>query len=281
MIRIVTDSTANIPAPVVSEFNIHVVPTHLHFGTKAYLDGVTLTSSEFFKKLVESDQLPHTTQPSVEEYKTAYEKVLAESPGATILSIHLSGQLSGIMESARGAAAALPDAKIRVFDTRSLALGHGLMVREAARMAKDDASEADIIARLERMRDELKVYWMFDTLEYLAKSGRIGRAARFMGGLLNVKPILTLKNGAIDTHSRERGRAQGLNALKELYTKSVAGKQGIHLAVVYSVCEDDARKFADELHAIAKPDVFILGELGPAIGVYSGPGAVGLNWWIP
>lgn len=281
MIRIVTDSTPTLPREIISEFNITVMPTHIYFGSQSFLDGVDLSASEFYQRLAKVTELPTTAQSSVEEFRQLYAKLLSETPGATIISIHVSGSLSGFTESARGAAALFPDAKIRIFDSRSIAPGQGLMVREAARMARDNAPEEDILKRLEVMRDGMKLYWMFDTLEYLAKSGRIGRAARFMGGLLDLKPVLTLKNGAIDTYGRTRGRLQAIGAVRDLVIKDAAGQKGVHLGIAYSVTEEDARRFGDELRAAINPEIYIFTELGPSLGVYAGPGAVGAYWWVP
>jgi DegV family protein with EDD domain len=281
MIKIVADSTANIPAPVVSEFDIKVIPTYVHFGSDTFLDGVTLTASDFYKRLVASSVLPTTSQMPVEDFKKVYSEILAKDPGATIISIHLSAALSGIIESARGAANAMPEAKIRIFDTRSVGTGHALMAREAARMAKEGAPEADILKRLEHMRDNVRQFWVFDTLEYLAKSGRIGRAARLLGGLLDLKPILSLKNGSIDPYGRQRGKATAVSTVREMAVKETSGKLGVQVGVVHAAAEEEAKKLAEDLQTAIKPALLLITELGPSVGSYSGPGALGITWYIP
>jgi DegV family protein with EDD domain len=189
--------------------------------------------------------------------------------------------MSGFYTSARAAAAQLPGGAIRVFDSGSVALGLGLMVREAARMACDDTPEATIMARLELMRETVQQFATCETLEYLARSGRIGRVARFMGGLLDLKPILTVKDGVLDAFGRVRGRDQSVDTLRDLYIAGAQGHNGVHLGVIHAACEKEAKRFADECCNAVKPDVFIFEEQGPALGVYSGPGAIGVYWWAP
>jgi DegV family protein with EDD domain len=258
-----------------------VIPAHVHFGSDTYLDGVTLSASEFYTRLASSPTLPNTSEASVEEFKALYELILAADPDATILSIHVSGALSGFLAAARRAAALLPGAVIHVFDSGSIALGLGLMVREAARLNCDNAPEATIMARLELMRETVQQFGTFDTLEYLAKSGRIGRVARFMGGLLDLKPILTVKDGALDAYGRVRGRDQSIDTLRDLYIAAAQGHTGVHLGVIHAACEKEAKQFADECCKAVKPAVFMFAEQGPALGVYSGPGAIGVYWWAP
>jgi DegV family protein with EDD domain len=281
MIKILTDSTANVPKPVVEKYGIEVIPTYVHFGATTYLDGVNLSAAEFYEKLVAATELPTTSQISVSDFVKVFGKMHEANPDAAILSIHVSGVLSGIIESARGAAAQLPDVKISMFDTHSLALGHGLMVHEAARMAHEGKEMPEIVKRLEAMRDSTEIFWTMDTLDYLAKSGRIGRGARFLGTMLNAKPILTLKNGAIETHAKERSRQRALAAVRDLVAKAVKGKPDVHIGIFHAACEDDANTLAEELRADINPSVLLVGDLGPSVGVYGGPGTLGVAWSAP
>lgn len=281
MIKIVTDSTPNLPPEIVAAHNIDVLPTYVHFGDVTYLDGVTLTSKEFYEKLATATELPSTSQLSVKDFEDRYRAVLDANPGTTILSMHISGALSGTVESARQAAALLPAADIRIFDSQSLALGHGLMVHEAARMIADGCSIGEILGRLDQMRAEVKIFWALDTLEYLAKSGRIGRAARLMGTLLDMKPILSLKNGAVDAFDKQRSRPRAIASVREMVTKACKGKPHCQIAVMHSADEAEAQKLADELRRDLHPEVLLISELGPSLGVYAGPRAIGLAWWVP
>lgn len=281
MIKVATDSVANLPADVVQAFGIAVIPTYVSFGAETLRDGVDIGPAEFYRRLVASPQLPVTTQPSVDDFEQFYRRLLAQHPGATIISIHLSHLFSGILASAQQAAARLSGADIRVFDSYSVSLGQGLMVREAAAMAEAGADADAILRRLEAMRAGMQFYAVMDTLDYMAKGGRIGRAARLLGTLLDMKPIITIKNGAVDAYSRERSRARALEALRNLPLEAARGKSGLHLAVMHAACEEEARALAEDLRTALKPKVFLLGEMGPALGVYTGPGAIAVAWWAP
>lgn len=280
MIKIVTDSTANLPKSLVNEYNITVIPTYVHFDKQTFLDGVDLSSSEFYEKLVASPRLPTTSQASVNDFTETYKRILDAHPGASILSIHISEQLSGFLGSARQAAAFLPDVKITIFDSRAVALGVGLQVIEAAKMVKAGKSLEEILARLEIMRDGMNLYWTLETLDYLAKGGRIGKAARFMGGLLNIKPIIRLHKGAVDPYSRERSRQKAVDTIRQMALDQCKGKEGVHLAVMHTVEPQLAQQLALELSAALNPVTQITAELTPAVGVYSGPGMLGLGWCI-
>ena len=279
MIKILTDSTANLPKSIVEQYDIEVLPTYIHFGDETYKDGVELTAEQFYKKLVEYSDLPTTSQIPVADFEGIYRRLHEKYPDAAIISLHVSSALSGIIESARSAAAKLPDVNICIFDTQSIGAGCGLMINEAARMAHDSKSIEDILKRLDDMRNGTQVYTALDTLDYLAKSGRIGRAARFMGTVFDVKPILTLKHGAIDPFERPRTRPRALAILRDLAAKACKGRTGVRIGVMHAASQDEARKMADELRAELNPEVLIISDIGPSVGVYVGPGAIGVAWY--
>lgn len=283
MIQVVTDSVAHLPQDVVDEYGVTVIPAYVTFGAEALRDGVDLTPSEFYQRLVSSPELPSTAQPSVADFVALYRRLLADDPSATILSVHISGVLSGVIESARQAAMALPDADIRLFDTRSAGAGHGLMVREAARMAREGKDIDAILKRLADMRDGMRLFFTLDTLTYLAKGGRIGRAARLLGTLLDAKPILSLSGGIVDVYGRRRGRLQAINALRDMVIESAReyGRHGLQVGVMHADCEADARQLAEEIEQAVQPEVLLIGDIAPSLGVYIGPRAVGVAWYVP
>lgn len=281
MIKVATDSVANLPADVVQAFGIAVIPTYVSFGREMLRDGVDITPTEFYQRLAASAQLPSTAQPSVDDFEQFYRRLLEENLGATILSLHISRLLSGTIASAEQAAARLSQADIRIFDTYCLSLGQGLMVREAAAMAEAGAGAEAILQRLEAMREGMQFYAVMDTLDYMAKGGRIGRAARLLGTLLDMKPMITIRNGAVDAHSRQRSRARALEALRALPLEAAQGKSGLHLAVMHAACEEEARALAEDLRTRLRPQVFLFGEIGPAMGTYTGPGTIAVAWYAP
>lgn len=278
MIRIVTDTDANLPQEVIEEFRIGVAPIHLIFGDEVLRERVDISDAESYARMAAAPELPKTSQPPASEFLSIYERMLAEDPRATILSIHISSLLSGTVNSARQAAAMYPDADIRIFDTRSASFGQSLMVRHAADMARRGASVDAILERLSQMRDDMRVFFVLETLEYLARGGRIGRAAHLLGTLLDLKPILTVTEGIIDAHSRHRTRRRALAALRALVMEDARPGPNLHMGVIHAVSEEPARQLHDELVASLSPGVMLFGELGPGLGVHTGPGALGVCW---
>lgn len=278
MIRIVTDTDANLPQSVVDEYNITLVPIQIIFGNEVLRERVDISDAESYRRMSAAKELPKTSQPPIGAFKEAYEDILAGEPGAQILSIHISSKLSGTLSSARQAADLLPGADISLFDTFSASLGQGLMVVRAAQMARQGADVAAILATLEAMRERMEVYFVLNTLDYLAKGGRIGKASHLVGQLLDIKPILVLEDGEIDAHSRHRTWRRAVDALCDLVMASTDGAESIHLGVIHAVSEQAAQTLADRLADTLSPDTLILGEVGPGLGVHTGPGALGLCW---
>src|SRR5690606_15393842 len=192
-VKVVTDSGADIPKNVREELDIAVVPLTIHFGEEEFKDGVDLDTTEFYRRL-HAGGLPRTTQPSPADFEAVYRRLQDEADA--IVSVHLSSELSGTMQSAVLASTmdgvAVP---VHVVDTRSASLGIGLLAIEAARMARAGAAAADIVQRLEELVARQRVLFVVDTLEFLQRNGRIGRAQAFVGGLLNIKPLLTIDDG--------------------------------------------------------------------------------------
>lgn len=282
MIRVVTDSTANLPTETLNEYpTISVIPSYVTFRNETLRESVDLTTAEFYERLAAESQLPTTNQASVQDFETFYRKLLSEHPGDSIISIHVSGALSGTVESARRAAAKLPQENIQVVDSRCISLGHGLMVRQAAYLSRVGFSVSEILTQIAPMSANMRAFFILDTLDYLLKGGRIGVAARMIGTALDIKPVLTLRDGTVTPYENHRTRARAVEAMRDRVLSEGRGKHGLQLAVLHAVCRDEAQKLADEIRAELEPDVMLLGEIGPAVGVYAGPGALGICWWIP
>ncbi len=285
MIRIVTDASVNLPAEIVEAFRIVLVPAYIIFGGTQYREGLDITTAEVIARLENGDAFPTTSQPTPADFERAYRAILDEDPGATILSVHLTGAGSGIIDSARQAAAALraalPSAAVHVFDTRAFSITQALMVREAALMARAGEAVESILARLGEMRDCAKTYFVLDTLDYVYRGGRIGRAAHLIGSLLNIKPVLTVRDGVMEAHARFRTFSQAVASLRDLALAAGEGARGLQLAVGYVLHDAQARALADELAARLSPDVLLVSEVGPALGVHTGPGALGIAWFAP
>jgi DegV family protein with EDD domain len=279
MIRIVTDTTAGLSPEFLDAYQIPMVPQYLHFGQETYLDYFDVSPTQFFTILAQAPDIPKTSAPPVGDFIQLYRRMLDETPDATILCIHPSAEVSGTVRSALPAAAEFPQADIRIFDTRTCSVGLGMMVERAADMVRRGAEIDEVWAALEHMRDTLHVFFVVETLEYLAKGGRIGRASHLLGTLLDIKPILTMVDGVVESHSKARTRKRSIAEMARLATEMADRRPGLYLGVAHAVCEDEARALADELAAALQPEKCMFTEIGPAIGVHTGPGTLAVGWF--
>ncbi|MBN1312992.1 MAG: DegV family protein [Anaerolineae bacterium] len=280
-IKIVTDTTVWLPKEVFEEYNIINVPQYVVFGEESLRDYIDISPTEFYRRQAASRDLPKTSAPTVGDFHVIYRDILSVYPEATILSIHPSGAVSGTARSALPAAADFPDADIHVLDTRSISVGLGLMVYQAARMAQAGAAVDAILKQLEVMRDTTQFYFLVDTLDYLAKGGRIGRAAHLIGTLLDIKPLLTLRSGVVEDYTKYRTHKRAMAALIEMVLQECQGKEGLQLGIVHGDREEEAQEMAAQILATLNPEVYFFGEAGPAIGVHAGPGVLGVSWFAP
>ena len=271
-VKIVTDSTADLPPEIVQELGITVVPLLVIFGEQAHRDGVDLTSEDFFRRLAEAHELPRTSQPSVGEFQRAYEQLSAETDH--ILSIHVSSRLSGTVETARQAAQRLIGrCTIEVLDSATVSMAMGFAVIAAAHAARDGANLEACAAAARSVLRRHRLAVALDTLEYLRRGGRIGRAQAFLGGLLHVKPILTIRNGEAHPLARVGTHRK---ALDEILRVCLEHGEVAEAAVMHTTRPEDGRYLADEV-ARRCPGVSVhTGRIGPVIGVHGGPGLVGL-----
>ena len=273
MIKIVTDSSAYLPADLVQQHDIHVIHQKVLFGEQTYREEVELSHQEFYRMLAEAETLPTTSQPSAGEFLDLYSELGKD--GHEILSIHISSKLSGTISSAQSAKEMLPDAKITIIDSASTAMGLGLMVLTAARAAAEGKTTAEIVATVEKMIPAMNVVFVVDTLEYLQKGGRIGGAAALVGTLLKVKPILCLKDGRIEPLDKVRSKRRALARLLEVVEERVGPGTPVRVAVLHAQVPDEARELEREVLARFNCTECYFAELGPAIGTHTGPGLVG------
>lgn len=269
-IKIVTDSTADLPPEVAREWDICVVPLNVHFGEKTYKDGVTISADEFYQKLAVADKLPTTSQPSVGEFLDVYRNLLDQ--GHQVLSVHISAKLSGTLNSAYQARdALLGKGRIEIVDSLQASMSLGLIVLEAARVVKDGATMDEALERVQRAVAEIREFFMVDTLEYLEKGGRIGRAQAFLGGLLRIKPILAVKDGEVHPVDRQRTRERGIQRLIELAEACAPVKE---VAVGHTTTPQDAEKLRQRLQHLTPNKNILLCRAGPVIGAHAGPGTL-------
>ncbi|ACA59618.1 DegV family protein [Candidatus Desulforudis audaxviator] len=273
-VHIVTDSTADIPAELAERHEITVVPLKVIFSDEEfYRDGIDLTPEQFFVRLAE---LPaSTSQPSPAEFLDVY-RPLAEQ-GRDIISVHISAALSGTVHSAQAARALLPDASVEVIDSKVTSIPLGMAVLAAARAAQAGLGRAEILELLNSILDSTGVYFMVDTLEYLQRGGRIGRAQGLLGTLLNIKPILMLKDGLVTPLDKVRGRAKGLERLAGVLEE--AARQGpIKYGITHGNTPELFARLEEKLTTRVGFGPDLSCRVGGVIGAHVGPSVVGFSF---
>jgi DegV family protein with EDD domain len=272
-IAIVTDSTADLTPELVEELGVTIVPLRVIFGNEAYREGVEITTEEFYERLVKSRQLPTTSAPSVGDFQEVYERLLKEADG--IISIHISSKLSGTMQVAETArqSVAKPE-RIAVVDSLTLSMGMGFVLMEAVEAVRAGAKLAEVKAAAESASRGVHERLMLDTLEYVRRGGRIGRARAYLGTLLSVKPILSMREGEWFPGERVRTRARGLERLVQWAVRHQTVKRAF---VGHSTTPDDAETIRERL-AMAFPNLKVqVIRFGPVLGTHGGPGIVGVG----
>jgi len=274
-IAIVTDSTADLPKDVAEKHGITVVPLNVRFGMEEFKDGVDIDNDEFYRRLQTESELPSTSQPSPGDFAEAYRKLLDDHDG--IVSVHISGKLSQTINSAvQGAREVDGDGtKIKTMDTGQATIPLGLIVIEAAQSAASGTGLDGVVDAVEDAMSRARFYGMVDTLEYLIKGGRIGRAKGFIGGLLKVTPIITLEDGESAPVASPRTRRKGLEKLKALVEEAAPFDQ---LAMHHSTEPEEIKKLAADLAHLAPEGGMMMSQIGAVVGTYAGPGSLGVGF---
>lgn len=277
-IHVVTDSGSDLSMEVRQRLAINVVPLTVQFGSDIYKDGEEISVSEFYAKLKAESEMPSTCQPSPADFVAMYEAIA--QPGDTIISVHLSSKMSGTYQSAVLASTMLDsDIQVKVVDSKSASMGLGLVAATAAQGVQAGKDLDEILADVQQAVDRLQVYFVVDTLEYLKKNGRIGLASALVGTMLNIKPILTLVDGEVAPFEKIRGKVKALKRVRELVNqfKEKFPDKSVRAALSHAVSPDEAAQIQEALAKILPVDGEVLmGEIGPTIGVHTGPGVVAL-----
>jgi DegV family protein with EDD domain len=269
-VRIVTDSAADIPSSVVQELGITVVPAYVNFGIKSYRDGVDISCDEFYERLVNGPVYPSTAQATPADFARAYQSLAKETD--EIISIHMSDKFSGTFSSAqRGKAQAAIKGNITMVDSGTITMALGIIVISAARLANSGKTRAEIMDNVRKGVENTRLLGTFDTLKYLARGGRIGKGKALLGSVLNVKPVVTVREGMIAPVGNFRTRTKAIDKLCEM-VQNATGVQ--ELAVAHSTTPDEAESLKNRLSPFVDDGRFYLARLGPAIGVHTGPGTI-------
>ena len=271
MIKIITDSTSDLPKEIAEELGIIVIPLNVHFGDEVYKDGVDIFPDEFYPRLEKSAELPKTSQPSIGDFINIYKPILDN--GDQIISIHVSSKLSGTFNSASQAKSQLDENNsISIIDTKSVSMGVGLISIYAAKLIKsENLSFEEATKKITDIIDKTETIALVETLEFLQKGGRISKAKELIGNLLKVRPILKSEDGIIVQIGRERSRNKGISFLEQS-AKTSSPLQ--YISIMYSTTPDEAQNLAYKLRS--ENITPIIARLGPVIGTYAGPQALAI-----
>ena len=276
-VKIIVDSTADL-RPEVAE-KVGIVPLTVHFGEKEYISGVTITPRKFYEMLVESGELPTTSQPTPAAFEDAFEKAVEE--GCEVVCLTCSGRLSGTCQSANIAAAEFPG-KVHVVDSKTIAIALGILVEYALELADRGLSAEEIVLKLLQKRDKVRLLALVDTLEYLKKGGRISSTVALAGGLLNIKPVISVEEGVIKMLGKARGSRQGNNLLAQEIEKAggvdfrkpvMLGYTGLSDVLLQKYVQDSASLW--EGHRDQLP----VSVVSSVVGTHVGPGAVAVAFF--
>jgi len=282
-LAIVTDSCASIPQDLLTRLNIRWVAYYIHRGQEVLRDLVTIQADEFYRWLPLAKELPTTASPGPGDYLRLYE-ALAQEPGVTeIASIHMTSTGSGACQAARAAREMalerVPELKIEVIDTRAVSLAHGWMVIEAARAALRGERLEAVAARVRAMIPVTHMIHTADTLRYLYMGGRIGRAKRLLGSVLNLKPLIGMEDGVVVALGVARSRAQAYGRMVDAIEQTIAESGRVKVAYVHAAAREEAEKIRAMVEARLDVAESLVAELSPALGVHSGPGTAGVCYF--
>lgn len=274
MLRIVIDSAGDLPAEWIDQYQIDIIPINIHFGEQMYLQGVNLSNADFYRMAGASKVFPKTSQPSPQQFIQFYRQIA--QPGDIILSLHVTAKLSGTFASAQMAAQELAgEFTVIPFDSACGSAGQGYMAREARRMDRSGATLEAILDRLKEIRSGVQIILTLDTMEYARRSGRVKALQAALASLLNVKPIIILKDGVLELGDRVRTRRKALEFVADEMARRMAGKPS-YIAVVHAQDPGSAEQLGDLAHSRLNCQDYIVTELSIGVAANLGPGTVGI-----
>jgi DegV family protein with EDD domain len=274
---IVVDSTADFPEAPQRFANWRVVPLYVRFGDESYRDYVELDPEGFYTRLRTATETPSTSQPTPGDFLAVYEELAGYE---RILSLHIAGKLSGTIESARAAARLLGDDRVQTLDSQSASAAIAMLGLAVQRRLERGTSDDEVDGLVERYRRNSGLLFTVDTLEYLARGGRIGRARAWAGELLNIKPILTIKDGEVVPVKRVRGNRKAFLEFESAFTSSTGDAPSLRVGIAHADAPERAKALT-ELVGRTRPaaQLELITTLGPVVGAHAGPGTVGFFWF--
>lgn len=278
MTIIVADTTCGLPRDLLAERRIPLIPQVVMFGEDSFHDDKEMDTASFLQRLKAAKALPKTAAPEPPLYYPVFEE--ARKNGESVVVVAPTGKASGTVRSAQTAAQEFQDVDIRIVDTQTISCNLGSLVLVADDMAKAGKSASQIVAKLEDMIPRGRIYFLVDTLEYLAKGGRIGGAKRLVAELLEIKPILQIKDGQVESFEQQRTKKRALARLVEIVAEQCPGGDETHLCVLQVEAESEAQALVTELKSKVNVPNIPIYELPPAIVVHAGPRAMGVGFFV-
>jgi DegV family protein with EDD domain len=273
MLKVITDTTCNLAPELIEAHHLPTAPIAIQFGEESYDEFVNIDRDLFYRRIEETGTIPKTSQPSPAWFADQYRQ--AAKTKSPVLVITVTAKHSGTCSSATLARSLVPEADVEVFDSAAVSLGTGWMVLEAAKMAAQGASRSAVVQRLARFRRESFLFLTPATLKYLQMSGRVGKLQGAIASLLNVKPIIALKDGMLEVKETVRTRGKALERLVTL-AEAAVGKALIRMGMVHARAPEDGRKLLDMVTSRLNCEAIMMEDLVPSLAVHGGPGVVGL-----
>lgn len=276
MIRIITDSTCEAPPAALNHPAVTVVPLTVVFGKEELRDGIEITREQFWRRLPQSNPLPSTSQATPADFSGLFEKFT--DAGDEVIALLISQKLSGTMSSALLAVQPFADRAISIVDSKSVSIGLGLLLQEALAMLDAGATRQQIVERMTEMREKVQIVFVLETIEYLARGGRIGKAQAFAAGLLKLLPLLGIVDGEVVPLARVRTRAKALAQAQELLLHQIPARgPRVKLALTHAQAPEEAEELGAKLSKDFLTMGYFVADLGPVVGVHVGPGTVGIG----
>jgi len=276
MIKILTDSTSDLPVDLLRRHDIRLIPINIQFGTETYEEGVTMDRASFYRKVDELQMIPTTSQPSAGRFAEVYRALAAEG-AETILSIHVTAKLSGTYQSAELARQMVADeVTVYAFDSASGSSGLGYMALEGARMAEAGHNAASILQRWEELRLRMRILFTMADLRYAQMSGRVGKLKSTLASVLNVKPIVGMEDGVIDVVAQVRTRNKAVEKIVEMMKDEVGTREAVNLAVVHAEALQDGQDLLQRARQTFHCKESFVTDLAASLAANLGPGTLGL-----
>lgn len=275
-IRIVIDSTSDVTEDIINRYNLKMVPLTVNFENESYLDKVELSSSEFFEKLIKAEKLPTTSQVNPGSFVEAFSEILLD--GDQVLGIFLASELSGTYDSARIAKDMIGSDNIRIIDSKNVCLGTFALILEAIELVNQNKTIDEIVDELEKVKDKIVAVAGLDTLKYLEKGGRLSKGQAMVGSLLNIKPVLEIKDGKLSVIDKVRGKNKTIKWFDEWIEKNNYDLSDKTVLLFYAQNYDQLKALRETIEEKHKIKNIIEQEIGAVIGTHAGPGVLGIGF---